>query len=260
MICGPRWLMVESDTGVGLAPLPKGPAPLLSRLQSLQQRTLRSLAEFTQSWDGLEMAVGIAAINAHYNRYDLDAAVGNGAQGLRSVHGRVMVIGGFPGLTQILPNAQVIEARPRPGELPTIAMDTVLPGCAATVVSASSIVNRTLPRILRLTHGSRVALIGPATPMTLRLHAYGVEILGGLRVRDPDGLAEVVSVGGLPRDFSQFGDYVHIRPAAAAAAATRPVSFRGCLPRGNRQAFVDRTTAALSLLSVTPHARRSLCR
>lgn len=219
IICGPRWLMIQGATGVGLAPLPKSGAPLLARLPALRQMTLRALAGFTQSWDALEMAVGIAAINAHYNRFDLDVAYGNGAQALRDVQGRVTVIGAFPGLAEILPGSQVIEAQPRPGELPPVAMDTVLPGCAAVVVSATSIVNRTLPRILRLTYGSRVALIGPATPLTPRLHSYGPEILGGLRVRDPDGLAEAVAAGGLPRDFDHFGDFVHIRAPAQPGLA-----------------------------------------
>ena len=230
IVCGPRWLMIEGPAGVGLAPLPKGPAPLLPRLPALQQMTLRALADLTGSWDALEMAVGVAAINAHYNRSDLEVAFGNGAHAFREADGRVMVIGAFPGLSEILPGAQVIEAQPRPGELPTIAMDTVLPGCAAAVVSASSVVNRTLPRILRLTAGSRVALIGPATPMTPRLHAYGIEILGGLRVRNADGLAEAVAAGGLPRDFDRFGDFVHIRsaeqhhPHGRWAAQPRPAS------------------------------------
>lgn len=211
IVCGPRWLMVEGPFGAGLSPLPKGPGP---RLPALQQMTLKALAGFTASWDALEMAVGIAAINAHYNRYDLDVAFGNGTQAFRAADGRVMVIGAFPGLADVLPGARVIEAQPRPGELPTIAMDTVLPGCAAAVISASSVVNRTLPRILRLAAGARSALIGPATPMTPRLHTYGIEVLGGLRVRDPDGLAASVAAGGRPADFDHFGDYVHIREAA----------------------------------------------
>lgn len=212
IVCGPRWLMIEGQHGVGLAHLPKGPAPLIPRLPALRGTSLRALAQFTQSWDALEMAVGIAAINAHCNRYDLDITYGNGASVFRTIPGRVTVIGAFPGVGEIVPGAQVIEAQPRPGELPTIAMDTVLPGSAAVVVSSSAIINRTLPRILKLAYGSRVALIGPSTPMSPRLHSYGIEILGGFRARDVNGLAEAVGAGGQPRDFDRFGDYVHIRP------------------------------------------------
>lgn len=217
IVCGPRWLMIEGPAGVGLAPLPKGPAPLLPQVPRLRRMSLRALAELTQSWDALEMAVGVAAINAHYNRFDLEADYGNGAQAFRDLDGRVIVVGAFPGLSDILPQAQVIEAQPRPGELPTIAMDTVLPGCAGAVITATSLINRTFPRILKLAHGAQVALIGPATPLTPRLHVYGADVLGGLRVRNVNGLADAIAGGALPREFCRFGDFVHIharRPAA----------------------------------------------
>lgn len=249
ILCGPRWLMIEGPDGVGLSPLPKGPAPLLPRLPKLQRMSLRALAALTQSWDAQDLAVGIAAINAHYNRFDLEAAFGNGASTLRGVDGRTLVIGGFPGLNEILPHAQVIEAQPRPGELPAVAIDTVLPGSAAAVVSANSLVNRTLPRILRLAQGTRLALIGPAAPMTPRLHGYGVELIGGLRVHDPDGIAEVVASGGAPRDFERFGHFVHIRNHAAGSQPTP-----ACATVPHRGVAVVRTPA--SRQTMPPSQRR----
>lgn len=90
-------------------------------------------------------------------------------------------------------------------------MDTLLPGCAAAVVASSTLINRTAPRILRLAHGSRLALIGPITPLSPRLYHYGVEVLGGLVVRDPTGLANAIRAGAMPREFHRFGHYVHIR-------------------------------------------------
>lgn len=250
IVCGPRYVMVEGHHGVGLAHLPKGPAPLLPQLPRLRRMTLRSLAEMTGSWDALEMAVGTAAINAHYNRFHLDASPGNGATTFRRANGRVMVVGAFPGLADILPAAKVIEAQPRPGELPTIAMDTVLPGCAAAVVSATSLVNRTLPRILRLAQGAQVAVIGPTAPMTPRLHAYGIDVIGGLRVRDPDGLAQLVANGGLPRDFERFGDFVHIR--RETTAPQQALSSIG---------VADPYPLAASAIGCRPAAdQRSLCR
>lgn len=249
IVCGPRFVMVEGRHGAGLAHLPKGPAPLLPRLPRLQRMTLRGLAEMTGSWDALEMAVGTAAMNAHYNRFHLDALPGNGATTFRRTNGRVMVVGAFPGLAEILPSARVIEAQPRPGELPTIAMDTVLPGCAAAVVSATSLVNRTLPRILRLARGAQVAVIGPTVPMSPRLHAYGIDVIGGLRVRDPDGLAQLVANGGLPRDFERFGDFVHIRrETSAPEQALSPITVAEPHP------------LAASTTQCRPVAQRSVCR
>lgn len=95
----------------------------------------------------------------------------------------------------------MIEASPRPGEFPTGAMDLLLPGCAAAVVASSTLINRSAPRILRLAHGSRLALVGPVTPLSPRLYHYGAEILGGLVVHDAAGLAGAVRAGAMPREF-----------------------------------------------------------
>lgn len=211
IVCGPRWLMIEGPAGIGLAYLPRSAKELVPRLPAFKRLSLRQLAELSSSWDPLEMAVGIAAINAHYNRVDLKAEMGNGAEIFGAETGRVVVVGAFPGLADALPNPQIIEAEPRPGEYPTVAMDTLLPGCAAAVVASSTIINRTLPRILRLSQGARVAMVGPATPLTPRLFDYGLEVLGGLIVRDPAGLAAAIRAGAMPREFARFGQYVHIR-------------------------------------------------
>ena len=208
--CGTRWIMVEGPHGAGLAYLPRPPRDLLPRLPRLAGQSLRGLAQLSRSWDPLEMALGIAAINAHYNRFDLEGRAGNGIKAYRKVAGRVAVIGAFPGVDAILPQCAVIEAEPRPGEFPTVAMETLLPECGAAIVNSSALVNHSLPRILRLAQGRRVAMVGPATPLTPRLHDYGIETLGGLTVTDPDGLAAAIRAGALPREFSRFGRYIHL--------------------------------------------------
>lgn len=70
--------------------------------------------------------------------------------------------------------AQVIETELRPDEYPTVAMDTLLPGRAAAVVASSTIINRSLPRILRLAQGARIAL------------------------------AEAIRASAMPREFTRF--------------------------------------------------------
>lgn len=211
IVCGPRWIMVEGPNGAGLAYLPCSPRTLLPKLAHLQRLGLRQLAGLSQSWDPGEMAVGIAAINAHCNRYGLEGLSGNGAHVFGRTAGRVVVIGAFPGLADILPQSTVIEADPRPGEYPLVAMDSFLPGCAGAVVNSSALINRNLPRILRLAQSAPVALVGPSTPLTPRLHAYGLSVLGGLVVRDADGLAAAIRAGATPREFGRFGRYMHIR-------------------------------------------------
>lgn len=225
--CGHRWVMVEGPHGAGLAHLPRHPRALLAQLPRRRRESLRDLARLALSWDPLETALGIAAINAHYNRFDLPAARENGAAHFTRETGRVVVVGGFPGRREILPDAVVVEADPQPGEYPTTAMDILLPGSTAVVAASSTLVNRTLGRTLRFAKGARVALIGPATPLTPRLHEYGCEILGGFTVRDADGLAAAVEAGGMPRDFGRFGRYVHLRRPFAVRSSSDSDAPRG---------------------------------
>lgn len=228
IVCGPRWLMVEGPHGAGLAYLPRHPRSLLPRLPRFRRQSLRELAGLALSWDPLETALGIAAINAHRNRFDLAAASDNGARHFARERGRVVVIGAFPGRREILPNAVVVETDPQPGEYPTTAMDTLLPGAAAVVVSSSALINRTLARVLRFARRARVAMVGPATPLTPRLHAYGCEVLGGFVVRDVEGLATLIQAGGLPRDFGRYGRYVHLRQPPALGERTATKAEGGC--------------------------------
>ncbi|GEO80018.1 Rossmann-like domain-containing protein [Pararhodospirillum oryzae] len=207
--CGPRWIMVEGPRGAGLAYLPRHPRGLMPRLPQLGRWSLRALAGLVSSWDPLEMALGVAALNAHYNHYDLEGDSGNGARLFRKRPGRVVVIGAFPGVDGLLPGCAIIETDPRPGEFPPVAMDTLVPGCGGVLVNASALINRSLPRILRLAQGRPVGLIGPATPLTDRLHAYGVDVLGGMVVTNPQGLAAAVRAGALPRSFGQYGRFIH---------------------------------------------------
>lgn len=207
---GPRWILVEGPKGAGLAALPRHPRELKPRLRELERRSLKDLAALTASWDPLETAVGIAAINAQYNRYDLEGRPGNGAHRFRHVEGQVVVVGAFPGVDGLLPRCAVVEADPRPGAYPIAAMDSLLPGCGGAIVNSSTLINRSLPRILRLAASRPIALVGPSTPMTARLHDYGVDTLGGFLVRDPDGLAAAVAAGAMPRDFTRFGRYAHV--------------------------------------------------
>jgi len=209
--CGQRWIMVEGPHGSGLAYLPRYPKELLPRLPGLTRRSLRQLAELSASWDPAEMALGIAAINAHYNRLDQELPLGNGTHHFTQEQGRVVAVGAFPGLGSVLPNCAVIETDPRPGEYPTVAMDSLLPGSSAAVVNSSTLINRNLPRILRLAQGARVAMVGPSTPMTPRLHHYGVEVLGGLQITNPKGMAAAVKAGAHPKDFLNYGRFVHQR-------------------------------------------------
>ena len=164
-------------------------------MEDFAAQGLRQLASLVNSIDLFEAALGLAALNAHYNRPDLEVGGGNGLDAFAEEEGRVVAIGSFPDIARRLPKALVVDAQPDAHEYPAAAADWLLPGCAAAVITASTLANRSLPRLLDLSRGSRVALAGPGTPLTPRLFSYGVEILAGFIVDDSAGMARCIAEG-----------------------------------------------------------------
>ena len=218
IVCGQRWILVEGPHGAGLAYLSRPPREFATKIPALKRLGLAGLARLSRSWNPIETALGVAAVNAHYNRFDLVGGSGNGAWVFRKAPGPVVVVGAFPGVESILPQCSIIEADPKPGQYPHAAMETLLPGCGGAIVNASALVNRSLERILRLARHRPVGMIGPSTPLTARLHDYGLSVLGGYIVRDIDGLAAAIEAGATSKEFVRFGRFLHIRDETEATS------------------------------------------
>ena len=207
VVTGDKWVLVETADGLGVA---ARQAPAAGDdPQRWAGRGMRDLAAMAaQSWDPLEIAVGVAALNAHYNRPDVTGVPGNGLDLFAAVEGRVVVVGGFPQLARRLPRAKVIDLSPQEGEYPEAACDWLLPGAEAVAITASAFANRTLPRLLRVSAGATVAMIGPGTPLTPRLFEYGVHSLAGFVAVDREAVVRTIAGGGGSRDFHPYGRMV----------------------------------------------------
>ncbi|HUC63760.1 MAG TPA: DUF2478 domain-containing protein [Alphaproteobacteria bacterium] len=231
VVLGLNWTLVEGPEGCGLAHSPARDAPgcrPLARAGDYAGMSLKTLAKLSTSWNPFEAALGLAAINAHYNRPGAVPA-GEGANGLElfaSLPGRKLVVGRFPEQARRMPDALVIERVPAAGELPAHAADWVLPAADAVAITASALGNLTLPGILERCRGVRAALIGPGTPLTPRLHAYGIDWLSGLVIEDADLAARAIAEGGAVKALKRCGRMATLaRPPARAEP--RPARARG---------------------------------
>lgn len=212
VMVGLTWVLVRGPHGLGVVQAPDRMAP--SRRTATTRwrgQSLASLARLARSWDPIEAAVGMAAINAHYNRYDLPAEDSNGLEALGCDPAETVVIGAFPGLAERLPGARVVERRPQDGHFPEDAGQWLLPAAQGVVVTASTLVNRSLPGILRRAATATVALVGPGAPVTPRLFDYGVGVVSGLIATDIEGMMAVVAEGGRARDLKRMGRQATIR-------------------------------------------------
>lgn len=216
VLVGFNWTMVEGPDGIGLAQTPERGTPgcrapgFRTGDGGWEGRPLDELARLVHSPDPIEAAVGVAAINAHYNRFDLAALDINGLDTLDQSE-RLVVIGAFPGLSERLPGALVVERKPGPGQFPAEAAEWLLPSADGVIITASTLGNRSLPHLLRLAEGAPVALVGPGAPLTPRLFPYGIAASSGLIVTDPDGLARAVTEGGGAKDLKRYARRATIR-------------------------------------------------
>ena len=85
VVVGFNWTLVEGEHGCGIAQTPnrgKAGCEAVPGAGSFVGKPLRELARLVHSWNPAEAAVGLAAINAFYNRFDLSGDEGNGLDAL----------------------------------------------------------------------------------------------------------------------------------------------------------------------------------
>ncbi len=214
VVVGFNWTLVEGADGCGLAQTPERHTPgcrTIADAGNLAGRPLGDLARMIHSWDPAEASIGVAAVNAHYNRYDLEGGAENGLDVLAAFDPPVTVVGRFPGLAARIPHCRVIERPPGEGEFPATAADWLLPGSEGVLLTASTLVDHSLPGLLGARGPGAVAMVGPGTPLSTGLHAYGIDVLSGLVVEDPDAVAVAVAEGCTMRPLKRHARMVTLR-------------------------------------------------
>jgi len=211
VVVGVNWTLVEGETGCGLAHTPQRDATgcqPISNAGSLTDPTLRETADLIGSENPLEAAIGMAAINAHYNSFDLTGSDSNGLDAFENVDGPVTVVGRFPALEERIKDLRIVERDPREGEFSEQYADRLLPESAGVILTAASLVNGSAGRLLKLARGVPIALVGPSTPLAPPLYQLGVSILAGMVITDVGGASIVTAQGGAVRALKKHGRFV----------------------------------------------------
>lgn len=222
-IClGLNWTLAEVADGLGFAFSPRQVSRTLGWPGTLVGQPSERLSHWLLSWNEAEAAVGLAVLNARINGA---AACIAQAETLRSnvpghlrvfehfrprLEGRkVVVIGHYPGLEQLWQELPYLclERHLQTDDLPDSAAEYLLPQADWVFISASSIANKTLPRLLQLSSQAQVVLMGPSLPWLPAWRQFGVDYLAGVRVRDGAAAAQVVMEGGGTRLFAGAVDY-----------------------------------------------------
>lgn len=188
----------------------------------LHEYSVNELASWILEWDPAAAVIGALAVNVAINGksslIEKAVPIEIGKYPHLSVFDyfrpklagkKVAVIGHYPNLEPFPEATQwhCIERNPRFGDLPDIAAEFVLPESDWVFITASSIVNKTLPGLLRLSAKAKVVLMGPSLPWMASWKDFGVDYLAGIEVMDLNSLWQIAAEGGGTRIFENSVRY-----------------------------------------------------
>ncbi len=189
---GLHWTVVESKyTGIAHT-FKTGYCGEVESAGDLVGGSAFEMAQRLTRWETLESGLGLAALNSLIQPSGRPGNIFSDIFGM--VKGKtVTVIGRFPlndDIAQEAAKAFFLEMDPMKGELPASACEAVIPESDIVVISATSLINKTLPRLLELCAAAKAKafILGPSTPMNDVLFRHGAYCLGGVRVTDTDAL------------------------------------------------------------------------
>lgn len=195
---GQCWTAVETEKSFGMAmTTPVDTAPRMYEKDFIGM-PLAELAKATKSWNLREAGFGMAAVNAYYNTPKRLEALGayepfknycTDGVDLQGKHIGVVGHLNMPeSVYQQASSVRILERSPRTGDYPDSACDWLLPQCDVVIITASTLVNKTLPHLLELCQNAYTILAGPSCPMCPALLSLGIDRIAGLVVTDVTGM------------------------------------------------------------------------
>lgn len=219
VILGLTWTGCRVGANIGFAQSPGIPSRILSFPGTLAGRHVSEVASWVQSWNPFEATVGLAAANASINSrnnplmHKAQMLESKGPANLavfeyfrpRLAGKKVVIIGRYPALDEQLEglDVKVLERQPGKDDLPDPAAEYLLPEADWVFLTATSLINKTFPRLAELSRDAVTILMGPSTPWLESFAGYGVNFLAGTLPIDPDRAMQIAAEGGGTRLFGE---------------------------------------------------------
>jgi len=223
---GLHWTLVRCQQGLGTAMTMKG-GPERNGFTEIIGWSLKSLAGWIKSWNMVEASIGQAALNAALNTpagvehltgqpfdYEAHPELANGFdQFIPELQGKkVAVIGHFPNIDKLRPYCElsILERSPRDNDLPDPACEYILPAQDLVFITGTAFINKTMPRLIELSQGARLVVIGPSVPISQVLFDHGIDTISSTVLLDHQLVWNAVKQGGKMKVFRAGGQMVSI--------------------------------------------------
>jgi uncharacterized protein (DUF4213/DUF364 family) len=168
----------------------------------LRGKSASELAEYAQSDNLLEASIGMATINSLIDIDETKCDAENALDVLieKGEGKHVAVVGHFPWipkLRKVAGELWVLEQRPQAGDLPAEAAEDIIPKADVVAITGTSLINHTAEKLLDLARGSFVVMVGPTSPLSLVLFDWGVDVVSGVKVVEPEKVLRSISEGAI---------------------------------------------------------------
>jgi uncharacterized protein (DUF4213/DUF364 family) len=214
-LIGLHWTLIRSrGTGMALTPFEraygsKGASVIASIGERIAGMSVCKLAEYIKSWNPFEATLGLAAINSVLNSAEqIEQLYGQPLSNQKQVSAfvyyaekvrgkKVTVVGHFPDLDTLsnVCDLTILERNPSEGDLPDPACEYVLPEQDFVFITATTLINKTFPRLLELSRNASVFLVGPSTPFAPLLFHHGIDTLAGTVILEPQSVWRAAQEG-----------------------------------------------------------------
>lgn len=202
VLVGLNWTLVRAGEFCGIARSPSRGTEGARTLRpegGFEGRSLSEIASYLCSTDPLSRSIGLAAINAYWNRAEPVEFVkpyicaGGGLGGLEAPGIGVVIIGGFRGAQKKLPMARIVEREPKPGDIPIQEAQQAYEQASTLAITAQTLMNGSLEPIL---HASQTVpqrmLVGPSSPACPLVFGHGIDETFGAVIIDPDAAEKFI--------------------------------------------------------------------
>lgn len=164
----------------------------------LAGRPLAELAGWLCSLDPLRRSIGLAAVNAYWNHPTDHNQTGQwGFAAYEPPGDGLIIVGGFRGAQQRLPNARILEREPQGNDIHVDDADEALATASHVAVTAQTLMNGSLePLLSRVGGQSQVQLVGPSAPVCTQVLGGPITQVAGLAVTDRSAAASFIKETG----------------------------------------------------------------
>ncbi|MCD4750154.1 MAG: DUF364 domain-containing protein [Thermoanaerobaculales bacterium] len=210
---GAFWSVVRTTEGVGMASshfpgFHAGSVIPVADAGSLGGGSALELARLCLSQSVIETSIGVATLNSLLTSR-LGETTSDNARDLLVQYGagrRIAMIGRFPFVDQlrsVCDELWVFEQDQRKAdEYSERDLAEMLPKADVVAVSATTLINHTLPSILKWTRPEAFRMmLGPSTPLCPVLFDAGFNVLCGTVVEEPEMVIRVVSQGAVTQQI-----------------------------------------------------------